>query len=97
MVEEAWKKDVRSIRPGCRFRDKLKSVKEALRIWSKGRFGGKVEKIDKLKNVAMRWELEAERRSLSENERNAWLEARKQWEVKEREYINMLRQKSRIK
>ena len=97
VVEEAWNKDVRCLRPDCRFRDKLKNVKAALRIWSKGRFGGQVEKIDELKNVAMKWELEAERRSLSENKRNAWLEARKRWEVKEREYINMLRQKSRIK
>ena len=53
VVEEAWKKDVRGIRPDCRFREKLKNVMAALRIWSKGRFGGQVEKIDELKNVVM--------------------------------------------
>ncbi|GJW78077.1 reverse transcriptase domain, reverse transcriptase zinc-binding domain protein [Tanacetum coccineum] len=97
VVEEAWKKDVRSSRPDWVFRDRLKNVKVKLRGWSKERFGGHKEKMEKLKNEAMRWELEAETRALSDNERGSWLEARKQWEDKEREYGNMLRQKSRIK
>ncbi|GJS03442.1 EF-hand domain pair containing protein [Tanacetum coccineum] len=41
----------------------------------KDRFGGHKEKIENLKNEAMRWELEAERRSLNDNERGSWLEA----------------------
>ncbi|GKF40151.1 hypothetical protein Tco_0120212, partial [Tanacetum coccineum] len=86
MVEEAWKKDVRSIRLDCKFRDKLKNVKAALRVWSKGRFGRHLEKIDELKSEAMRWELEAERRPLNDREKSVWMEARKQWEIKETEY-----------
>ncbi|GKA29748.1 hypothetical protein Tco_0715993 [Tanacetum coccineum] len=50
-----------------------------------------------LKNEAMRWELEAEKRTLSEVERVTWLETRKQWEEKENKYDNMLRQKARIR
>ncbi|GKE24806.1 RNA-directed DNA polymerase, eukaryota [Tanacetum coccineum] len=46
VVEEAWKKEVTSLRPYCRFRDKLKNVKASLRLWNKGRFGGHKEKIE---------------------------------------------------
>ncbi|GJX21990.1 RNA-directed DNA polymerase, eukaryota [Tanacetum coccineum] len=51
---------------------------------------GHLKKIDDLKNKAMRWELEAERRLLNDNERGAWLEARKQWRLK---IMNTLDQK----
>nr|GEV29733.1 transposon TX1 [Tanacetum cinerariifolium] len=64
--EEAWKKEVRSAHLDCRFRDRLKNVKESLRVWSKDRFVGHKEKIEMLKNDSMRWELEAEKRTLSE-------------------------------
>nr|GEY55334.1 putative RNA-directed DNA polymerase, eukaryota [Tanacetum cinerariifolium] len=67
VMEEAWRKEIRSAWPNCRFRDRLKNVKASLRVWSK------------------------------DSERISWLELRKQWEIKEREYSNMLRQKSRIK
>ncbi|GJT17744.1 reverse transcriptase domain-containing protein [Tanacetum coccineum] len=97
MVGEAWGKEVRSARPDCIFRDRLKNVKASLRVWSKEKFGGHREKIESLKNEAMKWELEAEKRVLTESERSSWLDARKQWEVKDREYGNMLRQKDRIK
>nr|GEU86156.1 cysteine-rich receptor-like protein kinase [Tanacetum cinerariifolium] len=90
-------KEVRSARPDCIFRDRLKNVKASLRVWSKERFGDHIEKIESLKNEAMKWELEAEKSVLTESEMSSWLEARKQWEVKDREYGNMLRQKARIK
>ncbi|GKE17566.1 hypothetical protein Tco_1425143, partial [Tanacetum coccineum] len=61
VVEEAWKKEVRSARPYCRFRDRLKNVKASLRVWSKDRFDGQKEKVENLRNEAMRWELEAEK------------------------------------
>ncbi|GJR70222.1 reverse transcriptase domain, reverse transcriptase zinc-binding domain protein [Tanacetum coccineum] len=70
VVEEAWKKGVRSVRPDCRFRDKLKNVKASLKTWSKERFGSHREKIDDLKKEAMWWELEAENKSLNDTERN---------------------------
>ncbi|GJW03798.1 RNA-directed DNA polymerase, eukaryota [Tanacetum coccineum] len=61
VIEEAWKKDVRSFRPDCIFRDRLKNVKASVRVWSKERFGGHKERIKTLKIKAMRWELEAEK------------------------------------
>ncbi|GJV44175.1 ribonuclease H-like domain-containing protein, partial [Tanacetum coccineum] len=97
VVEEAWKKEVRNTRPDCRFRDRLKNVKESLRVWSNDRFGEHKGKIEMLKNEAMGWELEAEKRTLSEVERVTWLETRKQWEGKENEYGNNFRQKARIR
>nr|GFA19889.1 transposon TX1 uncharacterized [Tanacetum cinerariifolium] len=97
VVEEAWRKEIRSARPDCKFRGRLKKVKASLPVWSKDRFGGKKEKVENLRKEAMRWELEAENRVLNDSERTSWLEARKQWEIKEREYGNMLHQKSRIK
>nr|GEY35527.1 glycosyltransferase family 92 [Tanacetum cinerariifolium] len=66
--KEAWKKEVRSARLYCRFRDR--NVKESLRVWSKDRFVGNKEKIEMLKNEAMIWELEAKKRTLSEVESN---------------------------
>ncbi|GJX32994.1 hypothetical protein Tco_0242849 [Tanacetum coccineum] len=60
-------------------------VKEAWKKEVRGG-GGHLKKIDDLKNEAMLWELEAERRPLNDNERGAWLEARKQWEIKDKEY-----------
>ncbi|GKA20405.1 RNA-directed DNA polymerase, eukaryota [Tanacetum coccineum] len=60
-------------------------------------FSQVVDKAWKKDVITMRWELEAERRTLNERERRAWLEVRKQWEDREREYANMLRQKTRVK
>ncbi|GKC92865.1 hypothetical protein Tco_1158307, partial [Tanacetum coccineum] len=56
----------------CVLRDKFKNVKEALKKWSKTRFGGLNKKIEDYSKEAMRWELEAEKRSLGDVERTAW-------------------------
>nr|GEX86707.1 ribonuclease H-like domain-containing protein [Tanacetum cinerariifolium] len=72
VVEEAWKKEARSYRPDCIFRDRLKNVKASLRGWSKERFGGNKDKIKSLRSEAMRWELEAKKRTLNDNERIKW-------------------------
>ena len=79
---------------GLCFRDRLKNVKACLKVWSKDRFGNHKVKIESLIKEAMRWELEAEKRTLSEGERNVWLDTRKQWEEKENEFGLMLRQKA---
>ncbi|GJR73860.1 reverse transcriptase domain, reverse transcriptase zinc-binding domain protein [Tanacetum coccineum] len=55
------------------------------------------DKIEEYKKDAIRWELEAEKRALTECERVAWMEAKKAWLDKENEYRSMLRQKSRIR
>ncbi|GKC16015.1 hypothetical protein Tco_1012797 [Tanacetum coccineum] len=64
VVEDAWKKEVNSCRPDCVLRDRLKNVKASLKAWSKERFGENKAKIKSLRNEAMRWELEAEKRTL---------------------------------
>ncbi|GKD47792.1 hypothetical protein Tco_1276768, partial [Tanacetum coccineum] len=51
--------------------------------WSKERFETVNEKIERLKNEAMKWEMEAEKRTSSESEQEAWMEARKSWIDKE--------------
>ncbi|GKA53023.1 RNA-directed DNA polymerase, eukaryota [Tanacetum coccineum] len=70
-------------RPDCLFRDRLKNVKNSLKTWSKERFGDHKAKIDRYKVDAMKWELEAEKRTLNDAERGKWLEARKRWEDEE--------------
>ncbi|GJT46652.1 transposon TX1 [Tanacetum coccineum] len=58
---------------------------------------GSKETTETLRCEAMRWELEAEKRTLTDSERLTWLEARKRWEENERKYCHMLRQKTRIR
>ncbi|GJV02698.1 RNA-directed DNA polymerase, eukaryota [Tanacetum coccineum] len=65
--------------------------------WSKERFGAVNEMIEMVKKEAMKWELEAENRTLSEVEREVWMKARKSWVDKKNELKCMLHQKSRIK
>nr|GEY03469.1 transposon TX1 [Tanacetum cinerariifolium] len=72
VVEGARMKEVKGFQPDCRFRDRLKKVKESLRVWSKDRFGGQKVKVENLRNEAMRWELEAKNRTLSNSEMSAW-------------------------
>ncbi|GJV07951.1 RNA-directed DNA polymerase, eukaryota [Tanacetum coccineum] len=73
-----------------------KFTRSLITLISKERFGNHKAKIDRYKVDAMKWELEAEKRTLNDAERGKWLEARKRWEDEESVYSNMLRQKSRI-
>ncbi|GJZ02765.1 RNA-directed DNA polymerase, eukaryota [Tanacetum coccineum] len=77
IVEGAWNKNMRSIHPDCIFQDRLKNVKASLRVWSKDRFGGHKECIKNLEKKALKWELQAEHRGLSDTERVIWMETRK--------------------
>ncbi|GJR01528.1 RNA-directed DNA polymerase, eukaryota [Tanacetum coccineum] len=79
VVAEAWAKPVRVNRQDCIVRGKFKNVKMALKRWSKARFGAIDNQIKKYQEKAMRWELEAEARYLSEDELKAWMEARRLW------------------
>nr|GEX36630.1 putative RNA-directed DNA polymerase, eukaryota, reverse transcriptase zinc-binding domain protein [Tanacetum cinerariifolium] len=65
-------KVVNGSRPDCIFRDKLKNVKIALTVWSKERFGAANENIEKYKQEAMKWELEAETRSIDDRDTTTW-------------------------
>ncbi|GJT14045.1 reverse transcriptase domain, reverse transcriptase zinc-binding domain protein [Tanacetum coccineum] len=77
IVEGAWNKNMRSIHPDCIFQDRLKNVKASLRVWSKDIFGGHKECIKNLEKKALKWELQAEHRGLSDTERVIWMETRK--------------------
>nr|GEV72903.1 RNA-directed DNA polymerase, eukaryota, reverse transcriptase zinc-binding domain protein [Tanacetum cinerariifolium] len=97
IVAGAWSMSVRDNRPDCVIRDKFKNVKEALKKWSRTRFGGLDKKIEDYGQEAMTWELKAEKRSLGDVERKAWMEAR--WKLIEtyKEKAGILKQKSRLK
>ncbi|GJX15428.1 putative RNA-directed DNA polymerase, eukaryota, reverse transcriptase zinc-binding domain protein [Tanacetum coccineum] len=69
----------------------------ALKKWSKTRFGGLDKKIEDYSKEAMRWELEAEKRSLGDVERTAWMDARRKWIETDKEKAGILKQKSRMK
>ncbi|GKE72401.1 hypothetical protein Tco_1534442, partial [Tanacetum coccineum] len=91
VVEESWKIEVRSRRPDCRFRDKLKNVKFVLKELSKERFGAMNENIEMFKKEAMKWELEAENKTLREVRKEAWMKARKSWVDKENKLKEVVR------
>ncbi|XP_071729228.1 uncharacterized protein [Rutidosis leptorrhynchoides] len=55
------------------------------------------EEISELKNVATKWELIVGSRSLSDTERDTWLDSRKRWIEKEKIKTNIAKQKSRVK
>ncbi|GJW61068.1 putative RNA-directed DNA polymerase [Tanacetum coccineum] len=93
----AWEKPVQVSRPDCIVRDRFKNVKEALKVWSKVKFGCTKHHIKLCKKEAMKWELEAETRSLEEYDTRVWMEARKAWIEKESELNSILMQKERIK
>ncbi|GJZ70286.1 putative RNA-directed DNA polymerase [Tanacetum coccineum] len=63
----------------------------------KKRFGAIDNQIKKYQEKAMRWELEAEARYLSEDELKAWMEARRLWIEKDGEKAKVMKQKARIK
>ncbi|XP_071733444.1 uncharacterized protein [Rutidosis leptorrhynchoides] len=81
----------------CIFRNKLKSVKFALKEWGSKNLGKLEEEINDLKNSATNWELILESRNLNDSERETWLNIRKKWIEKEKIKTNMAKQKSRVK
>lgn len=97
IVANACIKPVFSKTPDAIFQDKLKNVKQDLKVWSKAKFGNCEVNIKKHLEDYRRWEGEAEMRQLNEDERNRWKQARKEW-VKEDNWRNqMLKQKARVK
>ncbi|GJV91519.1 putative RNA-directed DNA polymerase, partial [Tanacetum coccineum] len=97
IVKDCWEKRVFSVNPDSRFRDKLKNVKEGLKTWSKIKFGGDLDEIERLKNEATKWELIAKSRELDEIELDRWKEARKGWVEKYKRKNDMIKQKARSK
>ncbi|GKG49041.1 hypothetical protein Tco_0513188, partial [Tanacetum coccineum] len=73
------------------------NVKEGSKTWSKIKFGGDLDEIERLKNEATKWELIAESRELDEIELDRWKEARKGWVEKDKCKNDMIKQKARSK
>ncbi|XP_071712700.1 uncharacterized protein [Rutidosis leptorrhynchoides] len=97
VIVEAWNKMVVGSRPDCVFRNKLKNVKEALRVWSKFKYGSIDEEIKNWKSNVSNFESKADLGILTEAERSEWLNARAKWNQKKKEKTGMLKQKARIK
>ncbi|XP_071699063.1 uncharacterized protein [Rutidosis leptorrhynchoides] len=81
----------------CKFLNKLKEVKEALKSWSKSSFGQLDGEIDTLKSLAHSLELKAETGLLDSTEAVLWKDTRKKWFEKENIKISMLRKKARVR
>ncbi|XP_071694771.1 uncharacterized protein [Rutidosis leptorrhynchoides] len=96
VIIDGWNKNVRGHKKDCIFRDRLKNVKSELRNWSKIEFGNLDAEINSLKDIAMSWELKAEKGTLTVSERLCWLESRKNWISKDKIKLGMLKQKARV-
>ncbi|XP_071715017.1 uncharacterized protein [Rutidosis leptorrhynchoides] len=83
IISEGWNKEVGGSRPDCVFRNKMKNVKEALRIWSKNRYGPIDIKIDEWKSMANELEPKADLGVLTDYEcdewKKAWQKSRLKW------------------
>ncbi|GJT97463.1 hypothetical protein Tco_1092981 [Tanacetum coccineum] len=64
--------------------DKLKNVKEGLKVWSKVKFVRNDRDIESLKNEVTKWEIVAESRDLEVVELERWKEARRDWTKKDK-------------
>lgn len=84
-------------RQDCKFRDKLKHVKQDLKVWSKNIFGKTDMVIQNHKQEAQTWECIAEVQNLHDDEMRQWKEARNETVEKERYKSQMSRQKARMK
>ncbi|XP_071741347.1 uncharacterized protein [Rutidosis leptorrhynchoides] len=97
VIKDAWDIEVKGSRKDCVFRNKLKNVKNALKDWRNAKSNTLDQEIKECKVKVDKWEVLAENKVLSEQERLEWMECRKKWLSKERLKANMLRQKARIK
>ncbi|XP_071685671.1 uncharacterized protein [Rutidosis leptorrhynchoides] len=97
VINDAWNVKVNNHRLDGVFRTKLKNLKYALREWSQRTFGKLDNDIEGLMNEACAWEKLAECRSLTDTERDKWLDSRKRWFELEKIKTSMAKQKSRVK
>ncbi|XP_071738619.1 uncharacterized protein [Rutidosis leptorrhynchoides] len=98
IIVESWKDPVLvNMCKDCLFRNKLKKVKEALKVWSHNKFGHIDGEIEVLKCTANNLELKAEGGLLDKNEKKLWFETRKMWLEKDAIKTKMLKQKARVR
>ncbi|XP_071699688.1 uncharacterized protein [Rutidosis leptorrhynchoides] len=78
VIKEAWLTPAPQItRKDCIFRNKLKNVKNALRVWSRNKFDKLDVEIEALKKKSFGLELKAETTVLDEDELHLWRDNRK--------------------
>lgn len=97
LVKEVWGKEVKSIRPDCIFRDKLKNVKGAFTVWAKQRFGKMEEALTQAKEETLKMEEEADLKGWKDVDRNRWINARSKWLDLEEKKLETEKQKAKIK
>ncbi|XP_071705038.1 uncharacterized protein [Rutidosis leptorrhynchoides] len=77
IITEAWNKEVFESKDDCKFRDKMKNVKETLRSWSKNKYGVLDFEIESWKKKVMELEAKADNGSITDSERD---KARSKWD-----------------
>lgn len=97
IVKDAWNTQTLSMEPDKILRDKLKNVKIALRAWSKNKFGMIDEVLSKCVAGSNKWEMEAEKRTLTESEILDWKSFMINWMEKELVKKKMLQQRATLK
>ncbi|XP_071740403.1 uncharacterized protein [Rutidosis leptorrhynchoides] len=97
IIKKDWGEEVNGSRKDCVFRNKLKNVKAALKSWNKLTYYKLDQEIIDLRSKVNEWELLAETRSLIDDERQLWMETRKNWLDKEKTKAKLLRQKAQVK
>ncbi|XP_071700472.1 uncharacterized protein [Rutidosis leptorrhynchoides] len=93
----AWNLEVKSKRPDCVFRDKLKNVKQELRKMYNTNQGKLSAEIEELTLSINAWEKQAESSDLIESQLKDWIDTRDLLNQKEKTLNEMLKQKSRFK
>lgn len=96
-VKNFWTKRMASLELDKVFRDKLKLVKEDLKVWYKMKFRNLDLDMRNFKSKACSLDLEAKKRGLSNAELEEWKMARSKWVDLERKRSTILREKSRSK
>ncbi|KAJ9565877.1 hypothetical protein OSB04_001843 [Centaurea solstitialis] len=97
VVAGSWQVEVKSSRPDCIFRDKLKNVKLAIKEWRKEKVGDIDSSLRMAKQEVDRWESACDVSSLGEADRLQQLDARRKWLDLEVKSAAMARQKSKVK
>ncbi|XP_071695704.1 uncharacterized protein [Rutidosis leptorrhynchoides] len=99
VLRDAWNEPINvNRRKDCVFRNKLKKVKEALKVWSNKKFGHLDGEIEVLKCTANSLEVKSECGLLNESKKKKlWSETHKLWLEKEAIKVSMLQQKARVR
>ncbi|KAJ9548768.1 hypothetical protein OSB04_021311 [Centaurea solstitialis] len=97
LVKEVWQERPISSRPDCIFRDKLKRLKNALKVWRKGGWGEIDKEVALARQKVRVWEAKRDVSILDDSDREKWVEDRKKWKDLEEKHVAMARQRAKLK